>query len=178
MESELTHLQKRLKEEGDKVSAFFETLPADQWERVVYTEGSHWRIRQILAHFISAESAYQRYLEDVLRGGSGAPSDLDIDQFNEVEVADLESTPVEVLLEGYARCREKTLDLLESLHESDLGKIAFHPWFGDREVGWLLRLIYRHNTLHLQDVRKAIRSGEPVPHSDAHRVGRVIQPKD
>jgi hypothetical protein len=176
MERGLMHLRKRLKDEGDKVSAFFEALDPDQWELAVYTEGSRWRIRQILAHFISAESAYQRYLQDVMRGGSGAPPDLDIDQFNEVEVADLESTPVEVLLEGYARCRERTVDLIDTLQEADLGKIAFHPWFGDREIGWLLKLIYRHNTLHLQDIRRSIQSGEPVPHSDVHRVGRNVLP--
>jgi hypothetical protein len=176
MESEIIHLRKRLKDEGEKVSSFFESLSPEDWAVEVYTEGSRWHVRQILAHFISTELVYQRSLEDVLQGGNGAAFDLDIDQFNETEVAGMGPTPIGELLAGYRDARQKTLDLTKKMSESDLTRMATHPWFGEREVGWLLRLVYRHNTLHLQDIRKAILSGEPVPHTDAHRVGRNINP--
>jgi hypothetical protein len=66
--------------------------------------------------------------------------------------------------------------MARSMDESDLTKKTNHPWFGEQTIGWFLKLIYRHNALHLLDIRKAIQTGEPVPHSDAHRVGRNLSP--
>ncbi len=30
----------------------------------------------------------------------------------------------------------------------------------------MLKLIYRHNMIHLRDLRKALATGDPVPHLD------------
>ena len=166
MAEELDHLRKRLSAEGDKTIAFFESLPEDDWNHKVYRAGSGWRIREVLAHFISAERAYQRYLQEVLAGGSGAPKDFDIDEFNETDVAAMENIPPSQMLEAYSSTREYTLELTSSLKESDLHIKAKHPWFEEKEVGWFLKLIYRHNMMHIQDVRKSLRIGESIPDSD------------
>ena len=50
------------------------------------------------------------------------------------------------------------------------------PWFEEQEVGWYLKLLYRHNTMHRMDIRKAIRAGEPLPPSEEHRSGRQVNP--
>ena len=176
MDEELFHLSRRLREEGEKTLAYLSTLSHDQWEIPVYTEGARWRIRQILAHFISTERIYQLYLKDVLRGGRGAPLDLDIDQFNEAEVAKLGSQAVEDLLKSFRAARVETLQITGAMDEGDLLKTAVHPWFGERTLGWFLKLIYRHNNLHLQDVRRAIQTGDLVSHTNAHRVGRNVNP--
>lgn len=176
MDDELFYLSRRLREEGEKTLGFFSTLPRDLWEIQVYTEGTRWRIRQVLAHFVSTERIYQHYLADVLEGGKGAPLDMDIDQFNEAEVARLGSQAVDDLLVSFREAREETLRLTGAMEEGDLLKTAVHPWFGERTLGWYLKLIYRHNNLHLQDIRRAIETGGPVPHTDAHRVGRNVNP--
>ncbi len=168
MAEELDHLRKRLSAEGDKTIAFFESLSEVDWNHKVYRAGSGWRIREILAHFISAERAYQRYLREVLTGGSGAPNDFDINEFNETDVAAMNDINPDQLLESYKSTREYTLQLTSSLKESDLHKKANHPWFEEKEVGWYLKLIYRHNMMHLQDVRKSLRTGESIPDSDGH----------
>ena len=168
MAEELDHLRKRLSAEGDKTIAFFESLPEVDWNHKVYRAGSGWRIREVLAHFISAERAYQRYLREVLTGGSGAPNDFDINEFNETDVAAMDDINPDQLLESYKSTREYTLRLTSSLKESDLHKKANHPWFEEKEVGWYLKLIYRHNMMHLQDVRKSLRTGESIPDSDGH----------
>jgi hypothetical protein len=173
---ELDHIRKRLLAEGDKTVAFFENLTDIDWNNKVYSSGSGWRIREILAHFISAERAYQGYLQEVLEGGLGASSDFDIDKFNETDVATMDGLPPSKLIDTYKSTREKTLRLTTIMEDSDLQKQAYHPWFEEKEVGWYLKLIYRHNTMHLQDVRKSLRTGEPVPDSDQHRTGRSIDP--
>lgn len=176
MTEELDHLRKRLSAEGEKTITFFEALSGTDWDFKVYRAGSGWRVREVLAHFISAERAYQGFLKEVLVGGSGAPDDFDIDRFNETDVATMDGIPPVQLVETYKSVREKTLDLTSALSESDLKIRANHPWFEDKEVGWYLKLIYRHNTMHLQDVRKSLRTKEPVPDSDVHRTGRRVDP--
>ena len=175
MGDELDHIRKRLRDEGEKIVAFFEALSPEDWDRQVYTTGSSWRVGDILAHFISAEKAYQFYLKDVLKGGSGAPDSLDIDKFNEAEVATMNEPPDE-LLETYQQVRQDTLQLTLDLEDENLNRVVNHPWFDDKKIGWYLKLIYRHNTMHRMDIRKAIRHGEPLPHSDEQRTGRQVNP--
>lgn len=175
MGDELNHIRKRLKAEGEKTTAFFESLSPEDWERQIYTTGSGWRIGDILAHFISAEKAYQHYLQDVLKGGTGAPDSMDIDQFNEAEVATMHEPPAE-LLESFKQVRQDTLHFIADFEDEDLTRIANHPWFDDREIGWYLKLIYRHNTMHRMDIRKSLKRGGPLPHTDEQRTGRQVNP--
>ncbi len=177
MDDELIHIRKRLQDEGEKTIAYFNALEPEDWERQVYITGFGWRVGDILAHFISAEKAYQYYLQEVIKGGSGAPTSMDIDQFNEAEVATMKEPP-EKLLEDYQRVRQDTILMTGDLDDSDLSKIANHPWFDDREIGWYLKLIYRHNTMHRMDIRKSLKRGAPLPHTDIQRTGRQINPPE
>jgi hypothetical protein len=172
---ELAHIRRRLSDEGEKTLAFFESLSDQDWQRQIYQTGSDWRVQEILAHFISAERAYQKYLGEVLLGGGGVPEGMDIDEFNEAEVPKIQGEP-DKLLELFKQVRIDTIRLTESLQESDLSRVARHPWFEEQEVGWYLKLLYRHNTMHRMDIRKAIRAGEPLPPSEEHRSGRQVNP--
>ncbi|MDI6768378.1 MAG: maleylpyruvate isomerase N-terminal domain-containing protein [Anaerolineales bacterium] len=53
-----TFLAERLRAEGEKTAAFFAALNTDQWQARVYTENTEWRVRDVLAHFISAEKSF------------------------------------------------------------------------------------------------------------------------
>jgi hypothetical protein len=174
LENELDHIRKRLRVEGEKTIAFFDALSPTDWDQKIYTSGSGWRVREVLAHFISAERAYQRYLQDVLQGGVGAPDDLDIDQFNETDVATMEGLSPEQLLVTYQLVRDETIRITELIEEDDLVKRAKHPWFESKEIGWFLKLLYRHNTMHRQDMLKSLKTGKPLPPFDTHRTGSKI----
>ena len=163
MKSELTHIQTRLSIEGHKTTTFFTALTPADWEQPVYTTGSRWRVKQVLAHFISAERAYQYYIKDVLAGGSGAPSDLDINAFNDSEAPAISVAPKDELIALFSQVRQETLDLTASITDQDLYRMGFHPWFGEKELSWYLKLLYRHNLMHLQDVRKALETGRALP---------------
>ncbi|HLE50743.1 MAG TPA: DinB family protein [Anaerolineales bacterium] len=176
MVGELGHIRRRLAEEGEKTLTFFETLAPSDWEQQVYTVGSQWRVRQVLAHFISAERAYQGYIRDVLQGGQGAPRDMDIDAFNDAEAPTLSVNPIAELISALRQARADTISLTETLEESDLARNGYHPWFGEKNLAWYLKMLYRHHTMHLQDVRKSLDTGETIPHSDVHRTGRQVSP--
>ena len=169
MVEDLKHIKKRLAEEGDKTIAFFDSLSDLDWDQQVYTTGSGWRVRQLLAHFISAERAYQQAIQDVLHGGKGVPEDLDIDRFNEQETYPLSLKRVPDLIEDLRQSRAETIGIIQDLDQSDLSRSANHPWFGEKEVGWLLKLLYRHQSMHLSDVRKALKTLAPLSHVDRFR---------
>lgn len=164
----IRHLQKRLEREGEKVCVYFEGLPATAWEQPVYTTGSAWRVREVLAHFVTAERGYLHYMRDALNGGPGVPKDFDIDAFNESQVPTLEALSDQELLEALRSVRRETVSLVGSLAPGDLEQEGYHPWFGQGTFGFMIKLIYRHPMLHLRDVRQAIDTGEPVPHGEGY----------
>lgn len=163
---EIEHLIRRLVSDGEKTAEFFRGLPPEAWEQQVYTTGGRWSVRMVLAHFVFAERALDRLMADVAAGGPGAPRDLDIDRFNEAEAAPFRNTPPLELLEAFRDARAATVHLAGGLDLPDLPKRGYHPWFGDVELGEMLKLVYRHNMIHLRDIRVAIETGAPVAHRD------------
>jgi hypothetical protein len=163
MTASLGHIRQRLKSEGQKASEFFTSLPEAAWKQQVYTTGSKWTPRQILAHFISSERAFKLLIENILAGGSGAPRDFSIDDFNESEAPPLSLHPIPELLAEFERGRRISLTLAQGMSAEDLKRSGYHPWFGETSLREMLQLIYRHNLIHLRDMRRAIETGIPVP---------------
>jgi uncharacterized protein (TIGR03083 family) len=159
----LEHLRQRLTSEGAKTVEFFAALPPEAWDHPVYTTGPRWRVRHVLAHFVSAERGYLHYMRDSVAGGSGVPRDFDIDAFNATQVAALSDRSPAQLLEALRAVRQETCEFVATLRPEDLDRVGYHPWFGDETLSFLIRLIYRHPMLHLRDVRLALETGAAVP---------------
>lgn len=166
MRDEVEHLAGRMAKDGEKTLDYFRQLPEEAWPAQVYTTGSAWGVKQVLAHFVSAERWLKVLIEDVVNGGEGAPRALDIDDFNEEQVPQLEDLRAGELLAAFEQARHRSVELTSSLSADDLAKVGYHPWFGEVPIRDMLKLVYRHNMIHLRDVRKALRSGKPVPHRE------------
>jgi hypothetical protein len=166
MDDELTKLAQRLARDGEKTVSFFRSLGPKDWDVRVYTTGSEWAVKHILAHFVSAERSFHLLIRDVAGGGEGAPRDLDIDEFNESEVPRYENEQGGDLLQSYAEARNGSVRMTENLESPDLDRRGYHPWFGEVSLRDMLKLVYRHNMIHLRDIRKALSQGGPVPHRD------------
>ena len=158
---------KRLTEEGQKTAAYFRTLSDKDFIQQVYTTGPQWRVRELLAHFVSAEQTFVFYGRDILAGGHGAPEDFVIDEFNATQVAGLKDAPPADLIRQFEAARTEVLAMVRGMTDADFDRIGRHPWFGRVPLGQMLKLIYRHNMLHERDVRRALETGQPVPHVDA-----------
>src|SRR6185436_2769424 len=158
---------KRLQEEGQKTAAYFRTLTPDQFQQQVYTTGPLWRVRDLLAHFVSTEHTFAFYGRDILAGGPGAPEDFVIDEYNATQVGGLKDISTDDLIAQFLRAREQTVELVRSMTDADLERIGRHPWFGKVPLGNMIKLIYRHNMLHERDIRKALETGQVVPHVNA-----------
>src|SRR5512145_1011412 len=134
-------LSERLKTEGDKTAAFFASLTSDQWKSEVYTEGETWTIRNVLAHYVTAEKGFVSIFTSIREGGSGVSADFDIDRYNasqQKKTGDL--TPLE-LLEQFKAIRAQMTAFVASLSEADLAKQGRHPFLGHTTLAEMIKMV-------------------------------------
>ena len=151
-------LAERMMEQGQKTLEFFRSLAPEQWRLPIYTEGTMWSVRDVLAHFTAAESGVTRLVENILGGGPGSPEDFDLNAYNERKVAGLKGASEEELLLQFSSLREKSATLVKNLHQDDLVKMGRHPWLGMASVEDILKMMVLHNQIHQRDIRRAINS--------------------
>jgi len=149
-------IRKRLREEGDKLIRLFERLSPEQWALTIYADGMDWSLKDLLAHLASAERAYLLYGRGILNGGEGAPEGFDINRFNNGEVASLRERTAAQLIDDLRAVRQETIELVEQIADQDFDRQGRHPFFGQMSIDEMFKLIYRHNMMHLRDVRRAI----------------------
>lgn len=150
------HLAEKLLADGEKTLAFFDPLTQQQWSIEVYTDGMVWCVREVLCHFASSETSFNRLLENILEGGEGSPEGFNIDAYNQRKVAQLEKASTEELLNSYKLARLKNVEIVSRLQPEDLQRTGRHPFLGVATLEDIIKLIYRHNQIHLRDVRKLL----------------------
>jgi hypothetical protein len=144
--------------DGQRTISFFENLSQAQWDTLVYTNRSIWSIKKILQHFISSENGNRTIIENIVNGGDGAPDDVDIDHFNEVNTTLREAGNVGDLLINFQYERKWTVNIVSSLSIEDLEKIGRHPFLGRVKLIDIIKLISLHNQLHIRDIRQILNS--------------------
>jgi hypothetical protein len=149
-------LVERLRAEGEKTSAVFRQLEEPDWERVVYADGENWTVRQLLAHFITAEAGIENLIRNVLQGGEGASPDFDIDRFNSRQVAKHTLSQPEILIAMFSEQRARTINLVAGMEAADLLRVGRHPFLGVASLSDIIKLVYRHNQIHQRDLRRGI----------------------
>jgi hypothetical protein len=149
-------LQERLLNEGMRSVDFFRAMTPEQLDYTVYSDGSCWKIRQILAHFVSSEQAYGVLISDLLSGGHGAPEGFDIDNFNEDEVSKMVDLESQALLAQYEELRRSNANLVSRMQPEDLARVGRHPFLGVASLEEIIKLLYRHNQIHQRDIRRAL----------------------
>jgi hypothetical protein len=149
-------LSERLISEGEKTVTFFKGLSPDQWDIQVYTDGSHWNIRQVLAHIALSEHSLCRLLENIANGGPGTPLDFDLDVYNERKVSEVDDVGSEDLIELFQMNRQRTAQVSAALSLEDLGRTGRHPYLGVATLSDIIKIIYRHNQIHIRDLRKTL----------------------
>jgi len=150
------HLHRRLTSEQEKTLGFFAQLPEESWQQTIYTEGSCWTLRQVLAHFVSTEESLHRLIKNILAGGAGAPEDFNIDAYNERKVGALNEVAKDELLRLFSHYRQMNATLVESMRLDDLEKTGRHPFLGITSLAEIIKMLYRHNQIHLREIRKAL----------------------
>jgi hypothetical protein len=148
------HLARRLMDEGEKVRDYFMNMPENSWENLVYSDGAHWSVRQLLAHFASAEISMGRLVNNIVAGGAGTPEDFDIDVYNDRKVRELDGKSPDELIDQFSDARQANAHTVSRLSQNDLGRTGRHPFLGVTTLSEIIKMIYRHNQIHLRDLRK------------------------
>jgi hypothetical protein len=148
------HLAGRLRDEGGKVRDFFMSLPENSWDDLVYSDGAQWSVRQLLAHIASAEISMGRLVNNIVAGGAGTPEDFDIDAYNDRKVRELDGKLPAELIGQFSDARHANAQTVSRLSQDDLGRTGRHPFLGVTTLSEIIKMIYRHNQIHLRDLRK------------------------
>ncbi len=156
MTDAVQRLVERLREECQKTEAFFSALSPEELDYCLYSEGSQWTVRQVMAHFLSAESGHLQVIENIWQGGPGAPPGFDIEAYNEREVAALGALSADELLRLFVEKRQALIDLVSKMTPEDLRKSGRNPFLGEALLEDIIKLVYRHNQIHQRDVRRVL----------------------
>ncbi len=154
--SRIQALIARLEKGGSKTQQILGALSAEQWGRCLYAGPPAWTVRDLLAHFVSTEAGLRRMCQDVAAGGEGAPEGFDFDEFNAQERQRLKDRPTAELLTALADERQRTLDWLRTLHDSDLDRTGRHPALGWVSLEAMVTAIYGHQLLHMRDLQSTL----------------------
>lgn len=149
-------LSQRLLSEGDKAITFFQSLDPDQFEKIIYSEGTKWTVNQVLAHFVSAEHSLCRLVENIAAGGAGSPEDFDLNGYNERKVKELEQITAGELIKAFRQNRKKTALFVAGLKPEDLQRQGRHPFLGIAPLSEIIKIIYRHNQIHIREIRQEL----------------------
>jgi hypothetical protein len=160
MGARVDFLVRRLREEGDDLIQQLTKLAPQAWSSPIYRDATTapWTIHCILAHLVSAEGHLRLMIEDIARGGRGVPPGIDIDAVNASEVEALTRYGTGELIEQLRQSREVSVAQVLAFSDDDLDRRGNHPVLGDMPVEDFVKLIYRHDKMHMRDVQRALKT--------------------
>jgi hypothetical protein len=150
-------ISEKLFSEGQKTKTFLLSLTECEWETDVYFDAAIWKVRDVIAHFISAEKSFLILFENIRNYNQGAPANFDINEFNNSQVEKLKQFSTKELTSWFMDTRDETISWVNKLSESDLDKTGHHPAMGDARLRDMLKMVYLHNQIHLKEVRSALK---------------------
>jgi len=148
----------KLEKGRSKTLQSLSSLVPDQWARIVYLEPSAWEVRDLVAHFVSAEERLLELAQDVASGGQGAPAGFDYHAFNAEEHQRLQNKSPEELLRALDEARRATLEWVRTLEDARLDLVGRHPALGEITLETMLTAIYGHQLLHMRDLQSRLNS--------------------
>ncbi len=154
MGKRIDDLVARLNKGARKTAEIFSSLTDDEWHHVLYETPAPWTLRDLLAHFLSAEVGLLRIGQDIAAGGPGAPEGFDYDEFNAQEQVRLAGLPPATLLAQLAAARAATIAWLSSLDDADLDRVGRHPALGQVNLETFVNAIYGHQLMHMRDLAR------------------------
>ena len=146
----------RLISEGEKTITFFKSISPHQWDIEVYTDGSHWHVRQVLAHIAMSEHSLCRLVEDIASGGPGTSLNFSLNEYNERKVSQVQEKQPDELIDLFWLNRLRTAQVTAALTPEDLARTGRHPYLGVAKLSDIIKIIYRHNQIHIRDLRKIL----------------------
>lgn len=155
-EEKKAHWHAKLNESRAVLNEFVSTLGDDDWQTVVFSEGAHWTVNNIMTHLAEAEGGMSVQVHKTRKGQETIPEGFDLDRWNAGTTKRMgEPTPDE-LMAMMEQTRAKTLEVMESLNDDDWEKVGRHPSRGPITIEQYYETIYMHEMTHVEDAKKAL----------------------
>jgi len=146
----------KLISDGTRIVKLFSSLTIDEWTSTVYDGENNWQVKDILAHFISAEQSFIVLFDNLRINGIGVNDEFTIDSYNNAQVIKLKQTAAEDLIELFIKTREATVNWVIQIPESDFEIVGRHPALGETKIINMVRMITIHNQMHIKDLQDSI----------------------
>ena len=88
------------------------------------------------------------------------PEDFNINLYNNRKVSVLKDAAVPDLLVEFRKNRQHTAGVIHSLTIQDLERTGRHPYLGIAPLAEIIKIIYRHNQIHIREIRKVLSKAE------------------
>jgi uncharacterized damage-inducible protein DinB len=155
--SEVTELAEKLTVDGERFVQFFSELSEEQWMQEVYTEGTTWTVRNVLAHFVTSERGLLKLFEQIRQGGAGSSDDFSIDRYNEAQQRKTKELNTAELLQQYKSVRADSIAWVTGLKDEELEIKGRHPFLGETVIREMIKMLYVHNQIHYRDMKKTLK---------------------
>jgi hypothetical protein len=156
MSDRIDKLLTRLRKGIAKSVKAFDSLDGAEWDLVLYDEPYAWTVRDLLAHFLSAEEGLRRLAQHIAAGGPGVSGEFDYHAFNASEHERLTSVPRGQLLDQLRAARQDTIAWVATLEEAHLNRVGGHPALGEITVETFINTIYGHQLMHMRDLMQVL----------------------
>ena len=134
------------------------SLTAEQWEARGYSDGSEWRVVDVMRHVADSEPGMTRLMVQIKAGGEGVPADFDLHRWNQRVVAKSAEKGPDELLAGMAQSRAALLEFIDGLDETDWDKRGRHASLKIMSIEEIWHLSGDHEAVHLRAIRGALES--------------------
>ena len=131
-------------------------LTAEQWETMAYSEGSEWRVIDLMRHVTDSERGQLGLMMLIKGGGEGVSADFDLTRWNQRVVTKLGDKGPQELMDSMAQNRAALLAFIDTLEEEDWAKKGRHASLYIMSIEEVCHLIADHEALHLGNIREAV----------------------
>jgi hypothetical protein len=142
----------RLERGLNKSNEILDALDHDGWQEPVVGESDGWTVKDLVAHFIVSEEHLLMIAKDIAAGGEGVPEDIDIDTFNEDQLARQPDRTPDELRVLLGSVREMTIAWVAEQDDETLDCVGRHPTLGESSVETIIFSIYAHQLLHMREL--------------------------
>jgi len=142
----------RLERGLNKSNEILDAIDYDGWQEPVDGETDGWTVMDLVVHFIVSEEHLLMIAKDIAAGGEGVSENIDIDAFNEDQLARQPDRTPDELQALLGDVRETTIAWVTEQDDETLDLVGRHPTLGESSVETIIFSIYAHQLLHMREL--------------------------
>lgn len=150
------HWKGKLGESREALLTLLDSLSPEQLQTPVFAEGDTWTVATVLAHLVESERGMSIHVHKIRKGEATIPDDFDLERWNAGLTRRTGDVAPEELMASAVVTRARTLEVMESLEDSEWGLTGRHPSRGEVTIDQYYETIHAHEVGHLGDIRAAL----------------------